>query len=317
MKFEPIKFEHRSVMPREVQKALDLKPGQTCVDCTLGGSGHAAVSLAAVLPGGRLIGIDQDLDAIDNARRVFESNSSNVFIFHDNFSNLPHILDCLDIKGVDGVLLDLGLSLHQLRKGQRGFSFKGDEPLDMRMDMRTTITAADLVNQLDEMALADIFFKYGEERMSRKIARAIVNHREGSPITRNCELAEIVRNAIPGKIVHQQKIHPATRVFQALRIAVNKELEQLERFMDAVPDFLNPGGRICIISFHSLEDRIVKQRFRALEKGCTCPRDFPKCVCGFKPILKSVSKKPIMPTQEEIEINPMARSARLRVAQRL
>lgn len=304
-------------MPQEVRKALDLKPGETCVDCTLGGSGHAATSLAAVLPGGRLIGIDQDLDAIDNARQVFESNTPKVFIFHDNFSNLPHILESLDIDGVDGVLLDLGLSLHQLRNGQRGFSFKGDEPLDMRMDMRTAITASDLVNQLEERALADIFFKYGEERMSRKIARAIVNQRERSAITRNCELAEIVRNAIPDKIVHQQKIHPATRVFQALRIAVNKELEQLERFMDAVPDFLNPGGRICVISFHSLEDRIVKQRFRSFEKGCTCPRDFPRCVCGFKPRLKSISKKPIMPAQEEIETNPMARSARLRVAERL
>jgi 16S rRNA (cytosine1402-N4)-methyltransferase len=304
-------------MPREIRDGLDLKPGEICVDCTLGGSGHAATSLAAVLPNGRLIGIDQDLDAIENARRVFADNMANVSIFHDNFSNLPAILDSLGIQGVDGILLDLGLSLHQLRKGQRGFSFKGDEPLDMRMDMRTALTAADLVNTLEEGALADVFFKYGEERMSRRIARAIVRHREHTPITRNCELSEIVRAAIPAKIVHQQKIHPATRVFQALRISVNRELEQLERFLDEFVDLLNPGGRICIISFHSLEDRMVKQRFRALEQGCTCPRNFPECVCGFKPRLKSVTKKAIMPTPGEIEINPMARSARLRVAWRV
>ncbi len=304
-------------MPREVRDGLDLKPGETCVDCTLGGSGHAATSLAAVLPQGRLIGIDQDLDAIENARRVFADNLANVSIFHDNFSNLPAILDSLGIQGVDGILLDLGLSLHQLRKGERGFSFMGDEPLDMRMDMRTTITAADLVNTLEERALADIFFKYGEERMSRKIARAIVRQRERARITRNCELAEIVRAAIPAKIVHQQKIHPATRVFQALRIRVNRELEQLERFLDGFVDLLNPGGRICIISFHSLEDRMVKQRFRTLEQGCTCPKNFPECVCGVKPRLKSVTRKAIMPSPGEIKVNPMARSARLRVARRV
>jgi 16S rRNA (cytosine1402-N4)-methyltransferase len=218
---------------------------------------------------------------------------------------------------VDGILLDLGLSLHQLRKGQRGFSFLGDEPLDMRMDMRKESTAADLVIGLDEGDLADLFFKYGEERMSRRIARAIVRQRESSPITRNKELADIVRAALPAKIVHQQKIHPATRVFQALRIGVNHELEQLERLMDALPDILNKGGRICVISFHSLEDRIVKQRFRALEKGCTCPRDFPMCVCGFTPSLKTLSKKAVMPTPEEIEVNPMARSARLRCAKKV
>ncbi|MDY0374854.1 MAG: 16S rRNA (cytosine(1402)-N(4))-methyltransferase RsmH [Desulfobacterium sp.] len=312
-----MEFEHRSVMPLEVQDCLALKAGETCVDCTLGGAGHAVTSLGAVLPQGRLIGIDQDLDAIENARRVFAGNSASVTIVHDNFSNLPVILDSLGIDGVDGILLDLGLSLHQLRRGQRGFSFLGDEPLDMRMDMRTETTAADLVNKLDQGALADFFFKYGEERMSRRIARAIVQYRERTPITRNKELADIVRAALPAKIVHKQKIHPATRVFQALRIGVNQELEQLERLMEALPGILNPGGRICVISFHSLEDRIVKQRFRALEQGCTCPRDFPRCVCGFTPSLKSASKKPVMPSPEEIKANPMARSARLRCAQRM
>lgn len=310
-------FTHTSVMPQEIRDYLDLKPGNTCVDCTLGGSGHALTSLKAVLPGGRLIGTDQDRDAIENAHRVFEAHASNVHIFHDNFSKVPRILDSLGINGVDGILLDLGLSLHQLRQGKRGFSFKGDEPLDMRMDLRADRTAADIVNQLDERELTDLFFKYGEERMSRKIARAVVKARNVSPITRNRELAEIVRAAMPAKIVHQQKIHPATRVFQALRIAVNRELERLERFMEAVPDLLNPGGRICVISFHSLEDRIVKQQIRTFEQGCTCPRDFPKCVCGFTPRLKSVSRKAILPTKEETEANPMARSARLRVAEKV
>ncbi len=310
-------FTHTSVMPQEIREYLDLKPGNTCVDCTLGGSGHALTSLKAVLPGGRLIGTDQDRDAVENAHKVFEPYASNVHIFHDNFSKVPRILDSMGIEGVDGILLDLGLSLHQLRQGKRGFSFKGDEPLDMRMDLRADRTAADIVNQSDEKSLVDIFFKYGEERMSRKIARAIVKARAASPITRNRELSEIVRAAMPAKLVHQQKIHPATRVFQALRIVVNKELERLERFMEAVPDMLNPGGRICVISFHSLEDRIVKQQIRAFEKGCTCPRDFPKCVCGFTPRLKSVSRKAILPTQEETEANPMARSARLRVAEKV
>ncbi|MBI9090418.1 MAG: 16S rRNA (cytosine(1402)-N(4))-methyltransferase RsmH [Desulfobacterium sp.] len=310
-------FTHTSVMPQEIRDYLDLKPGNTCVDCTLGGSGHALTSLKAVLPGGRLIGTDQDRDAVENAHRVFEAHAENVHIFHDNFSKVPRILESLGIDGVDGILLDLGLSLHQLRQGKRGFSFKGDEPLDMRMDLRSDRTAADIVNQLDERELIDIFFKYGEERMSRKIARAIVKARTVSPITRNRELSEIVRAAIPAKIVHQQKIHPATRVFQALRIVVNRELERLERFMAAVPDLLNPGGRICVISFHSLEDRIVKQQFRAFEQGCTCPRDFPRCVCGFTPRLKSVSRKAIFPTKEETEANPMARSARLRVAEKV
>ncbi|MCP4117383.1 MAG: 16S rRNA (cytosine(1402)-N(4))-methyltransferase RsmH [Desulfobacteraceae bacterium] len=310
-------FTHTSVMPREIRQYLDLKPGDTCVDCTLGGSGHALTSLKAVLPGGRLIGTDQDRDAIENAHKVFEPYASNVHIYHDNFSKVPRILESMEIEGVDGILLDLGLSLHQLRQGKRGFSFKGDEPLDMRMDLRADRTAADLVNQLDEKELVDIFFKYGEERMSRKIARAVVKARSAAPITRNRELAEIVRDAMPAKLVHQQKIHPATRVFQALRIAVNRELERLERFMEAVPDMLNPGGRICVISFHSLEDRIVKQQIRAFEQGCTCPRDFPQCVCGFTPRLKAVSKKAIMPTREETEANPMARSARLRVAEKV
>lgn len=304
-------------MPREVYQHLNLKHGMTVVDCTLGGSGHSLHIIKALQPGGRLIGIDQDIDAVKHAEKVLKPFAENVFIFHDNFSALSSILESMDIKGVDGILLDLGLSLHQLRNGKRGFSFKKDEPLDMRMDTRSSRTAADIVNMLEEKDLADIFFRYGEERMSRRIAASIVRIRQEKPVKTSRELACIVERAIPVKIARTCKIHPATRVFQALRIAVNRELEQLETFMDKVPDFLNLHGRLCVISFHSLEDRIVKQKIRSFEHGCTCPRDFPECVCGFKPRLKSISKKPFRPGQEEIVSNPMARSARLRVAEKV
>lgn len=310
-------FEHRSVMPDEVHKHLNLKPGDTCVDCTLGGSGHASAMVGTILPKGRLIGIDQDIDAVENAKKVLKPFSANVSIFHDNFSNLPFILKSLEINGVDGILLDLGLSLHQLRKGKRGFSFQKDEPLDMRMDTRSGRTAADFVNGLDGKELADLFFKYGEERMSRRIARAVVKAREASFINSSKEFAEIIKKAVPAKIAGKQKIHPATRVFQALRIAVNRELEQLENFMEKLPSFLNKGGRVCVISFHSLEDRIVKHGIRGFENGCSCPSDFPQCVCGFEQQLRLISRKPFMAGKDEININPMARSARLRVAERV
>ncbi len=304
-------------MPMEVYQYLNLKHGSTVVDCTLGGSGHALHIIKALQPGGKLIGIDQDMDAVKNAEMVLKPFSENVFIFHDNFSALSSILESMNIKGVDGILLDLGLSLHQLKNGKRGFSFKKDEPLDMRMDTRYGRTAADIINMSEEKELADIFFRYGEERMSRWIARSIVKVRQEKPVKTSKELACIVEKAIPEKVARTQKIHPATRVFQAIRIAVNGELEQLENFMAKVPDLLNLYGRLCVISFHSLEDRIVKQKIKSFEDGCTCPRDFPECVCGFKPVLKSISKKPFRPGEKEIISNPMARSARLRVAERI
>lgn len=310
-------FEHTSVMPEEVQKHLQLKPGNTCVDCTLGGSGHAKSIVKAILPGGKFIGIDQDTDAIANAELVFKDNSKNINLIHDNFVNLPKILTSLGINSVDGIVLDLGLSLNQLKNSKRGFSFQKVENLDMRMDTRDQLTAMEIINSFDEKKLADIFFKYGEEKMSRKIARNIIKEREKNTIETSKELAQIVKNSIPAKIIYKKKIHPATKVFQALRIYVNKELERLEKFMENIPELLNKDGRLVVISFHSLEDRIVKKQIKKFEDGCTCPRELPKCACGFEQKLKSLFKKPLIPSTEEIELNPMARSAKMRVAQRV
>jgi len=301
----------------EVDLYLNLKPGDQCVDGTLGGAGHASQMVTRISPGGRFIGIDQDMDAVENARKKLSGKETKITIIHDNFSRIPAILKELEIPGVDGILLDLGLSLHQLRNGQRGFSFLKDEPLDMRMDMRQDLTAAKIVNTFTQQELTDLFFSYGEERMSRKIARRIVEIRRQSPITTSTQLADIIVATIPGKMARSQKIHPATRVFQALRIKVNRELEHLETIMDQIPHLLNSGGRLCVIAFHSLEDRIVKHRIRGFEEGCTCPRNFPQCTCGFTPSLKSISRKPFMPTAEECMANPMARSARLRVAEKI
>ena len=310
-------FEHRSVLPDEVHLHQNLKPGHICVDCTLGGAGHAQSTLKAILPDGILIGIDQDQDAINNAKKILAPYKDNFKLNHRNFSDLPQILDELGIKAVDSILLDLGFSLNQIRHAKRGFSFNLDEPLDMRMDTRNPLTAQTIVNEYSETELADIFFQFGEEKFSRRIAAAIVQKRAIAPITQSMALGDIVRDALPAKVVATQKIHPATRVFQALRIAVNQELERLEIFMKDLPDFLNPGGRVSIISFHSLEDRIVKQGFKQYESGCTCPKELPYCVCGFTPTLKVITRKPITATKEELQANPMSRSAKLRVAEKL
>lgn len=310
-------FEHTSVMPQQVHEHQDLKPGKVCVDCTLGGSGHAHSTLKAILPDGRLIGIDQDKDAIDHAKQVFAPYQEQVQVFHSNFSRLPDILNKIGITGVDSILLDLGFSLHQLTRGKRGFSFNKDEPLDMRMDVRGDITASTIVNSFSEGELADIFFKFGEEKFSRRIARRIVAERVSGPIDTSMALARIVASAIPARNIRTQKIHPATRVFQALRIAVNQELSRLEAFMEQVPAMLNKDGRFCAISFHSLEDRIVKKALRRFEEGCTCPKELPRCLCGFVPKMKSVFRKPLTASREEIDANPMARSAKLRVAKKI
>jgi 16S rRNA (cytosine1402-N4)-methyltransferase len=310
-------FEHTSVMPQEVHEHQNLKPGHICVDCTLGGSGHAIATIRAILPEGRLIGIDQDLDAINHARQVLHPFKENVLLCHSNFSDLPRILNENNIAGVNSILLDLGFSLNQLRNGKRGFSFNQNEPLDMRMDIRNDLTAFEIVNSFSEKELTDIFFKFGEEKFSRRIAKHIVKTREKNPIQTSVQLAQAIAQAIPDKFIYSQRIHPATRVFQALRIAVNRELEQLERFMEAVPSLLLKGGRLCVISFHSLEDRIVKQALRRYESGCTCPKDLPVCLCGFVPQMKSVFRKALIPTKTEIDANPMARSSRLRVAEKV
>ena len=310
-------YKHVSVMQKEVLFYLNCRPGKIFVDGTLGGSGHAVSICNRIIPHGLLIGTDQDIDSINNAQKVLSPFKSNIRLFNDNFSNLHLILSELGIPGVDGILLDLGISFNQLMLSGRGFSFNEDSPLDMRMDTRSKVRAADLVNDLDEKNLSKIFRKFGEEKRSKQIARKIVNARKYGAIKTSKELSDIVRSALPSKILRTGKTHPATRVFMALRIAVNKELEMLESFMGDVDSLLNPGGRLCVISFHSLEDRLVKQGIKALEKGCTCPPDFPICTCNKKKLARILTRKVVRPTEKEIELNPLARSAKLRVMERL
>lgn len=310
-------FEHTPVMPQEVLLHQNLKPGDVCVDGTLGGCGHALKTIEAILPTGMLIGIDQDMDAIENAKQVLQPFKDNVLLFHRNFSDLRNILNTLKIDRVNSILIDLGFSLHQIEKSNRGFSFRKEEPLDMRMDTRTNQTAMSIISTFTESDLADLFYEYGEEKLSRRIARKIVQVRQISPIESSKQLADVVKSAVPAKIAFAKKIHPATQVFQALRIAVNKELDVLKMFMAQASSFLEKEGRISIISFHSLEDRIVKKALRQYEQGCTCPKDLPRCLCGFTPVMKPIFRKPILPTPEEIASNPMARSAKLRVAEKI
>ncbi len=312
-----MQYNHIPAMPVEVAAYLNCRPGKIYVDCTLGGCGHAMEICRKIVPDGLLIGIDQDMDAIKNAEEKLKPYESSVRLFNDNFINLKTILSHLNITSADGILLDLGLSLYQLESSGRGFSFKRNEPLDMRMNIQSGITAEEIINKSSEESLRKIFSDYGEERRAKQIARKIVKIRNDKPIKTSVQLAGIVVGpAKKGKSAYQ-KIHPATRVFMALRIAVNRELERLESFMENVVDYLNPGGRLCVLSFHSLEDRIVKHRIKALEKGCICPPQFPKCVCNKKSVLRSLTKKVIRPTKEEILKNPMARSTRLRAAEKL
>jgi 16S rRNA (cytosine1402-N4)-methyltransferase len=310
-------YTHPTAMLEEAVDCLDLKPGKTCVDGTLGGAGHALLICRRIFPGGRFIGIDQDEAAVSNAAGILKPFGEGVHLFRDNFENLPTILPLLGISAVDGVLLDLGISLYHLRQSGRGFSFSEDEPLDMRMDTRISQTAADLVNQLPAGDLERIFRDYGEERFARRIAGRIVSRRTDGEIRTSKALAELVRAAVPAKSAARQRIHPATRVFMALRIAVNRELEVLAGFLEKILDHLNPGGRLCILSFHSLEDRIVKRSMQKWQKGCTCPQNLPVCVCGGKPLVRKVTGKALRPGDEEVAANPMARSTRLRAVEKI
>ena len=311
-----MQYRHVPVMVKEVIDYLNCSSGKAYVDGTLGGGGHAQAILDAIGAEGCLVGIDRDPDAIAYAEESFHRYKPNVHIFHDNYTNLPQILSRLHITGVDGILLDLGLSLYQLEGSGRGFSFMREEPLDMRMNPEQGHTAEAIVNRLSEKELADIIGRYGEESWAVRIAKSIVAARRRQAIRSSLQLAEVVKKAIPAR--HRRgRIHPATRTFQAIRIAVNQELEALERFLDEAVNFLNPGGRLCILSFHSLEDRIVKERFKALARGCNCPPHFPMCVCGKTPQVSILTKKPVRPGQAEVQANPKARSARLRAAERL
>jgi 16S rRNA (cytosine1402-N4)-methyltransferase len=310
-------YKHIAVMLPEVIGFLNLRPGKIYVDGTLGGAGHSKAICEKIFPTGILIGIDQDVDAIVNARQALMPYAPNVHLIHDNFVHLDQILTALNIKAVDGILLDLGLSLNHIENSGRGFSFSRNEPLDMRMNTKMSVKAENLVNEWDAHALEKIFRDYGEERWAKSIAQHIVAARGNGRIRSTGELERIVVDAIPRSRRHDRKIHPATKVFMALRIAVNQELAALDGFMSKVIGYLNSGGRLCVLSYHSLEDRIVKSHMRACEKGCVCPPDFPTCICGKTPQLRMIARRVLRPSSSEIAANPMSRSAKLRVAEKL
>ncbi len=310
-----MEFRHISVLRNECIEGLKIRPDGIYVDGTLGGAGHAAEVLKRLGPDGRLIGIDQDEVAVANGQEKL-GRFSNVTIVRDNFRNFAAIMETLGIQTVDGVLLDLGVSSKQLDDGERGFSYMQDAPLDMRMDRRNPRTAAEIVNQYSQEELRRIIQDYGEERWSARIASFIVQEREKEPIRTTGDLVRIIKEAVP-KGARQDGPHPAKRTFQALRIEVNQELSILEGAIRDMAERLSPGGRICILTFHSLEDRIVKQTFRSLENPCTCPKDFPVCVCGKKQVLRVITRKPILPGAEEVKENPRSRSAKLRIAERV
>lgn len=307
-------FFHEPVMLKEVMESLLVSRTGVYVDCTVGGAGHAYAILKNT--DALLIGIDRDDEALDFAERKLSEFGTRKVLIKANFADMGKVLNDLAITTVDGVLLDLGVSSRQLDDAVRGFSFSQDAPLDMRMDRRARLSAYDIVNSYAQSELERIIRLYGEERMAARIARAISKRRQASPVETTTQLAAIVSSCMPGRS-KWQKLHPATRTFQAIRIAVNDELEHIRPAIHAATEALNPGGRLCAISFHSLEDRIVKNEIRYLEKGCVCPPDLPVCVCRKESMLKNLTKKAIVPTAEEIENNPRARSAKLRVARRI
>ena len=310
-----MEFHHKSVLLQECIDGLNIRPDGIYLDGTLGGAGHSR-QIAKRLTTGRLIGVDRDPVALKAAGQRLAEYSDRVTLVHNNFENIGEILDSLGLQKIDGMLFDLGVSSPQLDDGQRGFSYMADAPLDMRMNREDALTAYEVVNTWSREELRRIFFTYGEERYSPLIAAAIERRRENAPIQTTLELAEVIRSAMPAQAL-REKQHPAKRVFQAIRIAVNDELGAVERMMAAAPERLNPGGRLCVISFHSLEDRIVKNGMSEAAKGCTCPPKFPVCVCGNQPKVRIITRKPIVSGPEELEENPRARSAKLRIAEKL
>ena len=306
---------HVSVLLEECIENLNIRPGGVYLDGTLGLGGHS-MRIAERLTTGRLVCIDRDETAIERAGRRLAPFGEKVTLVHGNFCDAAAILDSLGIAGADGMLFDLGVSSPQLDESRRGFSYMNDAPLDMRMDPSAGLSAYEVVNCWSAEQLNRILWDYGEERYARRISAAILAAREIKPVERTLELVDIIKSAMPAAAL-REKQHPAKRSFQAIRIAVNDELGAVEAMMASAPDKLNAGGRLCVISFHSLEDRIVKSGIAARERGCTCPREAPVCTCGFFQTLKSVSRKPIVPGEEERRRNPRARSAKLRVAERV
>ena len=310
-----INFSHRSVLLDECIEGLDIKPDGIYIDGTAGGGGHS-YEIAGRLCGGRLICIDQDDAAIAAAGKRLEPFADRVTIVKSNFSNVAEVCESLGVDRIDGMLLDLGVSSHQLDVAERGFSYNADAPLDMRMDTSAALNAEIVVNTYSVEELKRILFGYGEEKFSARIASAIVAEREREPIKSTARLASIIKDAIPAR-AREGGHHPAKRSFQAIRIEVNKELDVIEPALRNASKLLNEGGRLAVITFHSLEDRLVKQTFADLAQGCTCPKSLPICVCNNRPTLKVVTKKPIVPTEKELEENPRSRSAKLRVAEKI
>ncbi len=312
-----MEFNHYSVLLNETIEQLNIRPDGIYVDGTLGGGGHAYQVASRLSEKGRIIGIDQDADAIVAAGERLKEFGDRVTIIRSNYANMKEELHRIGIEKVDGIVLDLGVSSFQLDTPERGFTYRDENaPLDMRMDDRQTLTAKDIVNHYSEMELYRIIRDYGEDKFAKNIAKHIVQERQKKPIETTGELTDIIRASIPMK-VQVTGGHPAKRTFQAIRIELNKELEVLQNNLDDMIDLLNPGGRICIITFHSLEDRIVKTNFKRNENPCTCPSDFPVCVCGKKSKGNVITRKPILPSEAELEVNSRSKSAKLRVFERI
>ena len=310
-----MEFSHRSVLLDECIEALAIKPDGIYLDGTLGGAGHS-LEIVKRLEGGRLIGVDRDEVALDAARERLAPYLDKVSLVHSNFKEIDAILDGLGLDRIDGMLFDLGVSSPQLDEAERGFSYMADAPLDMRMDRSDRLSAYEVVNEWPEAELRRILYEYGEERYAPRIAGAICRSREQKPIETTLELVELIRSAMPAQAL-REKQHPAKRSFQAIRIAVNDELASVEQMMQRAIARLKPGGRLAVITFHSLEDRIVKNAMAQAAKGCSCPPEFPVCVCGRKPEVRLVTRKPIISGEQELEENPRARSAKLRVCEKL
>ncbi len=310
-----MEFKHKSIMLEEVISSLNIKADGIYVDGTLGGAGHSFEIAKRLTDGGRLIGIDQDGDAIQAAARRLEPYKDRVTIVRSNYAQMRQVLKDLDIDHVDGILLDLGVSSYQLDNAERGFTYREDVPLDMRMDQRQKETARDIVNDYSEMELFRMIRDYGEDKFAKNIAKHIVAARQDAPIETTGQLIEIIKAAIPAK-VRMNGGHPAKKTFQAIRIALNHELDVLKDNLEDMVDLLNDDGRLCVITFHSLEDRIVKNIFRTCERPCICPPEFPVCTCGREPKGKVVTRKPIVPSQEELLENSRSKSSKLRVFER-
>ena len=313
---DTIQFSHRPVMLDECMEGLSIRPNGIYVDGTAGGAGHSSAIAARLGESGRLIALDQDETAVAVATERLSAFGDRAQVVRSNFCEVASVMEMLGIERIDGMLMDLGVSSYQLDTAERGFSYQADAPLDMRMDVRNPLTAKRVVNEYSEDDLRRILFEYGEERFSSRIASNIVRERERGSIETTGELVEIIKRSIPSA-QRDGGHHPAKRSFQALRIEVNAELDVIAPAIRSAVRLLKPGGHIAIITFHSLEDRIVKQTFASLAQGCTCPRDFPVCVCGNKPTLRVITRKPILPSDGELEINPRSRSAKLRVAEKL